>query len=330
MLTFSHRFEEGLERSEAALAFWQEKGLPSTSYVFWLQESIGNAASSLGDNARGEKAYRDALQLAEKLNDKPNGNTAWITGLLGSFLLTQDRLEEADPLLRQGLKSRIALFGESDPTSIFAMNALARLRSRQGRSTEAMTMADRAVAACRSQESEVTACAKSFGLRAHLRAGDESNLELAKRDLERAFQIQSAIQGNEGPIMGALRATEVEILEREGRYSEALIASEEALSVLERAGGGHWQTLIQIHYWRAKALFGLERMEEALNEVASLDVQPEDPLLGFEVASLHAHVLSSMGRKKDAAAVARTALKLGEKRHDVAAEFLEEIRDLVR
>lgn len=311
--TANHRFALGLERGELALSYWRQNGLPADARTLWLYEAIANAASSLGDQVRAEAAYQDALKLAKRIHDKPHPLVAWLTGLYGSFLVGQGRYVDAEPYVAQGLEMRVELLGEDAPDTIFALAAMGRLRGSQRRMDDALGYADRGVASCVRTQLAHNACTGVMLFRAQLH-GIAGRFDAARADLDLALAVQRKISRDDDPQMARIWMTIAEIEEKQAHHQEAVDAADRALAIERSAGGGHWADEMMAQYWRASALYGLDRNAEALSAI--LELEPRFAIAAptntrrYGMLALKARALERAGRHEEAAIAARDALAL--------------------
>ncbi|MEO8011312.1 MAG: serine/threonine-protein kinase [Dokdonella sp.] len=327
-----HRFREALERGKAAERYWREQGLAPTGRMLWLYGAIGNAASSLGDSVEGEAAYRSAISLSERIHDGPHQDTAWFIGLLGSYLVALGRLEDAEPYVVNGLAMRRELIGESASQTLFAVNALSRLRAAQGRMRESFEALDEGIAACSRNSIENDACAGLLQTRgrAHLQADD---IPAARADIEAGIAMQTKVAGADSPKVASQLAYLSDVLRREGRYQESVAIAEKSLSLMERSGGGHWTNIAVARLQRAWSNLHLGNAQQAFDEMA--DEEPrfaETSALNVRTRAQMKNVatlaLLQLGRFEECRQWARSALALDPSADRIDAQLRTELQSI--
>ena len=313
-LSASHRFKEALERGEAADRYWREQGLHPTSKMIWLHGAIGNAASSLGDSARGEAAYREAIDLSRRIHAGPHWDTAWFTGLLGSYLVALGRTEEAEPYVLEGLQMRRQVTGEASEQTLFAINALGRLRAAQDRSTDALDAFGDGISICEMQQLEIDACAGLRQARGRLRL-QQGDVDQAKADLEAGAALQTRVSGAESPKIASFYAYLAEVHRRQGLHADAIATAERALAIMHRSGGGHWANIAIARLQRAWSNLHLGNAQAAYDEMA--DEEPRfaaaadrNIKMRATMNAVAALALQRLDRTEEAKALADTALAL--------------------
>lgn len=325
-----HRFNDALNTSRAALDYWKAHRLPPTTEVLLAYQSLGNAASSLGDVETGLTAYRDAIRLCEELYARPHENTAWFVGLLGSYLVSLGRLDEAEPYVVRGLALRREITGDDSPETMFAVNALARLRIAQGRQEEALALLDKAIGRCSRVSLDASeSCIRLLVTRGRLRASSHL-FDDAREDLDRASAIRVGLSGTDSPMLAIQLVWIADLERRRGRHRDAIAAADQALMLMTKGGGGHFSDLAVAHTQRAWSHLDLGFPKQALDEaVAALDElrrhAPDNALLKFPLLAVQARALSRLARAGEAADTAGRALALlppaGSQDPDVVAEL---------
>lgn len=309
-----HRFQESLDLSEQVLALWRRVGSPLRSDMLELYGSIGNSATSLGDGARGEQAYRDAIALTERLYEGPHVNKSWFVGVLGSYLVAQGRLEEAEPLVFSALETRRALLGDAHLQTIFAFNAAARLRSAQRDEQAAIDLVDRAVRICEQAALRNPACAASLYTRGRIRSGQRV-FEEAERDLRAAIAMQQSLTGEHSAMAATPIAYLAELQRRAGHHAEAIASADQALGLWKEAGGGHWALVAMARLQRAWARLELGDVRAALAEISEVESDfsmrsPGNVATRISMLSVLARAHKQLGEGAQARAIASRAIEL--------------------
>lgn len=309
-----HRFRDALEQADEVLALWERMGRPARVDVLHLYGGIGNAASSLNEPARGEQAYRDALALADRLYTGPHAQKAWYEGVLGSFLVSQGRVAEAEAPVLHALQMRRELLGDTHPETLFAFNAAGRLRAAQGRNEEALAFVDQSVAACEQARLQDTACVAALYTRGRILSGLKRYPE-AERDLQAAVAMQSALTGPQSALVAAPMTYLAELQRRAGRPQEARATAEAALAIEREAGGGHWAQQATLRFQHAWALFDLGDIPAALEEITAVEAEfslrtPDNVKTRLGMLTLLARAQARDGQSAAARRTAQSALAL--------------------
>jgi len=329
----AQRFEEGLDRANAVLALWHQLGEPPSQRIIDLFGNTAAAAEATGDIPRAESAYREAIALSDRFFDRPSPASAWNTGMYGSFLIAQGRLDEAEPYARKGLELSRVAFGDADPHTLTAVARMCKLQLAREDFRGAADWCTQGVDACRTQAIDDVVCPRLLAIRGRARALLRPGAE-ADRDLGEALARQRARGGESTPsyayILDNLAVAQI----ASSRYPQALRTTDQALSIYRSANGGMLQAQLATRFSRAQALFGLERNDEALREV--LDVEPSytalfpDGALRFDMLALKARALARARRMPDAGEAARQALALKRKRKNADPAVLDELDRLAQ
>jgi serine/threonine protein kinase len=325
-LIYLRRFREGLDRSEAAIALWKQNGSPLTPHIGELYSSVALGAEAMGDMPRAEAAYKTAIELDHRFYDKPSPRLAWDVGIYGSFLVSQGRYEDAEPPLREGLELRKTVFGESDPGTLFAYTAMGRLFAGEGRFADAETWYGEGIHICEATALKHKVCPQLLSLRSDARSA-MGHLVQAEDDVRRALAAQT--DGTTSAGYGFTLKVLVELQVLQHRYNEAIASADQALAISKSLKGGMIQADLDIRYWRARALFALDRRDEALSEI--IDVEPKFASLfpnnpsRFGMLLLKARALNAAGQPHAAAKAAADALALppmlASREHDAIPEL---------
>ena len=332
-LIYAQRFTEGLALADATLKRWQERGNRPSPVMLTLLRAISTAAEAGGDMKRAETAYRDAIDMAERLHRRPHPDTAWVIGIYGSFLVAQARYAEAEPYLVRALDMRRNLLGDAHPDTLNAMAAMGRLRGGQQNYPEATRWFTDGVAICRRAKVHHNVCPRLLGSHAQalVLTGD---LAGAADEAAEAVAMQRELSGADSPQVAAPLGYLARIQVRQGHYAEALLSTDEILALQQR-NGGMAKDVLFAKLQRALALFGLERNDEALAlaiEVADTHkaATPDDRATLFSMLALKARCLARAGRHDEARATAAEAIAIEGTAKGVTAEASAGLRRLAR
>jgi eukaryotic-like serine/threonine-protein kinase len=332
-LIYAQRFTEGLALADATLQRWKARGNKPDAMMLVLLRAISTAAEAGGDTQRAETAYRDAIDMAERLHRRPHPDTAWVTGIYGSFLVAQARYAEAEPYLNRGLDMRRNLLGDAHPDTLNALAAMGRLRGGQQKYAEAKRWFADGVAICRRARVRHNVCPRLLGSHAQALAltGDLAD---AAGEAAEAVAMQRDLTGADSPQVAAPLGYLARIQVRQGRYAEALLSTDEILALQQR-NGGMAKDVLFAKLQRALALFGLERNDEALAlavEVADTHKAstPDDRATLFSMLVLKARCLSRAARPDEARAAAAEALAIESAAAGVTAEMSAGLKRLAQ
>jgi tetratricopeptide (TPR) repeat protein len=327
----AHRFKEGFERANAALALWRSAGEPASQSMIDLYGAIAIGAEAAGDIPRAEAAYKDAIAYGDRFFDKPNSATAWNVGIYGTFLIAQGRFAEAEPYARRGLDMRRRVFGDADPRTLYAVAGMGKLYVGESRFADAVTWYSQGVETCRRTGLLENVCPRMFGFRARAYAGLKQYAQ-AEKDLNEALDLQRRISGENSPNYAFVLSNLVIVQVQERKYEAAIASADRVLAIDKSVKGGMVQADLKIRYWRAEALFALERDAEALSEITDVETQyaASFPKAAdhFDMLALKARLLARARRFDEAGQAAHAALSLQNGPSAAAAETVAELKQL--
>jgi len=331
-LVYAQRFGEALALADSAWRKWNATQREPDREVLTLLGSLSIAAEAGGDPERSEQAYRDAIEVAERLYARPHPDTAWVVGVYGSFLVAKARYDEAEPYLERALAMRRGLLGEAHPDTLNAVAAMGRLRAGQIRRDEAREWFEQGVATCRREQVRHNVCPRLLGSLSQLLsiAGRTAEAGSAARE---AVESQRELTGADSPqligVLGFLARFQVQ----QGQHMQALATTDELLRIAERAGSSQSKDARYARFQRALALFALGRNDEALDLVAAVVAQqkeqtPDEKTSLFSMLMLQARTLSRAGRFDEAKATAAEALAIERKPQPLDAAVLAGLKRL--
>jgi serine/threonine-protein kinase len=307
------RFQEGGARAEAAIQVWHRMGDPVHRDLSDLFGALALAAEASGDTVRAESAYKEAIALDERFFDKPNPDTAWDLGIYGTFLIAQNRFDEAEPYAVRALDMRRAVFGEIDERTLYAIAGMGKMRYGQRRFEEAQRWYSQGIDTCTSGALKQVVCARLLALRASSEI-KQGKIDEAERDVAAAEDKQRAITGENSTGYAYVLAYRIVVEMKRARYADALATADRVLAINRGAKGGMLQSELGIRFQRAQALFELGRNDEALDEVLAIEPSytklfPRNGLR-IEVIALQARALARANRIEEAEAAAKSALSM--------------------
>ncbi len=325
------RPKESLARGEIALAFWKAQNLPANEEVLWLHSNIAYSAGLLGEMARGEAAYREAIALSERLHKRPHQDTAWFVGLLGSYLLWMGRLDDAEPYVQRGLSMRRELLGDAHPATLFAVTVMARLRAAQNRNDAALAVLSEGASVCADARLLHYACVRILQKRGQTYTSI-LQFNAAEVDLNAAIKLQERISGSDSAEVAAQFESLAELQRVQGRFDESISTAEQALAMFDKAGGDAVGVLL-MRFQRAWANLERGKWQAALDEVTELEARysaqfPGNLLERVNMLSVQAKALSNLNRSNEAKRIASEALGLLGERQIVGTEQIAELKRL--
>lgn len=333
----ARRYQEGLVLADAAVALWLPQGAPINPHIADLYAGIALSAEATGDMPRADAAYKEAIALDHRFFDKPNPRLAWDVGIYGSFLVAQGRSAEAEPYLRSGLELRKTVFGEDDPRTLFALSGLGKFFSGKSDFVEADKWYSEGIDVCQKVGLKNTAlgssnvCPQLLALRGYSRSW-QGQLNAAEQDIREAMVLQKRISGDASPAYGYALKILATVQVKQGKYEDAIASTERVLAISKSVKGGMIQSDLDTRYWRARALFGLKRNNEALSEI--LEVEHTYSSLfpnargRFGMLQLEARALYAANRAAEAAKAAQQALALPKKPASPAPLDIDELKRL--
>lgn len=311
----AEHFRAGLARADAALALWKAQGAHGNARIVELYESIALGAESVGDIARAERAYREAVTVGDRFFDKPNPDKAWNVGMYGSFLIAQGRLADAEPYARLGLDLRRKVFGNDDPRTLYAVAAMGKLRYGQARYKEAADWFGQGVQTCARLGLKKLVCPRLVALRG-LALGADGQFAAADADIAAALEAQRRFDGEDNPNYAYVLEQLASVRMREHRNAEAIATADRVLAIYRAAKGGMIQRELGIRLVRAQSLFALGRDDEALQDLSMIEPKYAamfpTGIQRFEIAALKARALARAHRPDQAAVSARQALAIAD------------------
>jgi serine/threonine protein kinase/tetratricopeptide (TPR) repeat protein len=324
----AQRFEEGLERANAALALWHQQGEPQSQRIIDLYETIAVAEEATGDVPHAERDYQQAIALGERFFDKPNPEGAWNIGMYGSFLIAQGRLDAAEAYARRGLEMSRQVFGDADPHTLNAVARMCKLYVARKDFQSATDWCGQGVDTCHAHTVDDVVCVRLLAIRGRSYAL-QGRFPEADHDLLEALDAQRAHAGESTPSFAYVLDNLAVAQNAERHYEEALATTDRALSIYRAAKGGMLQAQLATRFSRVDALFGLERNDEALAEI--LDVEPRyttlfpEGALRFDMLALKARALAHARRMDEARDAAHQALALGQQQKNADPRTLDEL-----
>ena len=327
----AQHFREGLDRSDATLALWHRLGDPPNRSIVDLYVDIAVGAEALGDVARAEVAYKQAIDLGDRYFDKPNPSTAWNVGIYGTFLVAQGRFDEAEPYLKRGLEMRRAVLGDEDQRTLYAIGGMGKLRTGQHNYRDAEAWFTQGIDICRKAALRAVVCPRLLAQRGRA-FGAEGRFREGENDIRNALAQQREFGGDNNPPVAYILDYLVILQVAQHHYEEAIATADEVLAIYKGVNGGMLQSELGTRFERATALFELHKNDDALREV--LDIEPKyaalvpGGALRFDMLALKARALARARRAGEAHDAAQSALALDHGTQTVDQPVIEELQTL--
>ncbi len=183
-------------------------------------------------------------------------------------LTAAGRAEEAEPHARNSLQIRVELGHADTSHGLEAAAYLAWVLLSQDRVDEAAVLLDDVLARGRRHLGElhpVVATALVYRARLH---SDRGDTDAALRDMTTAHDTYSALFGPSHANAAGTQADIATILRRVGRIEDALVNVQASIDALESSPGPPTKSLVTMYEIAAKALFQLQRFDEAHHALA--------------------------------------------------------------
>jgi len=234
-----HQLQRSEEAHTTALAVVEDTRRllgPRSAVLGFTLKTLAVIESGIGDQASAEARLREALSIEEALTDADRAaaaallkrsdpafdNRTDIRKQLGLILLRQQRAEEAEPLLAEGMQMLRELHGDAHPYTLEAkLNHAAALRA-LGRLDEAREQLEKVLAGQRNLHSAPNRMiAMTLGTLANV-AGAMQQHAQAVALWDEAEQEARAAMGESHPWIGSARLAKARALRAAGRIDEAV------------------------------------------------------------------------------------------------------------
>jgi eukaryotic-like serine/threonine-protein kinase len=324
-------YQEGFAYSKTAVDFWEKQGRPLDPVAMNLWGDTAIAREFSGDTAGAEEAYRRAIEIGDRIFSHPTVTEATIIGIYGTFLVIQSRDAEAEVQVRRALQMTQSIYGEDDSRTAQSVYAMSRLYGARADYPEAIGWATKAIDLYKKDpHSQMLARTLASRARYYVQSGDLKN---ADADLAAALQEQEALSGTDSPGYAWVLGQAVNIQLHAKKYEEVVLTVDRMRAIYAKVGGSLLQDDLGYRFFRAKALAGLGRRDEALTELKDIEpayakIAPTNSLR-FSMAELRAILLSQAARTVEAHDAAVEALQLPKPAQD-DAELLAQLQKIAR
>lgn len=137
------RMDEARASYLQALDLYRQSGAPiETSIVL---NSLAVLARNEGRYDEAERFYRESIDVRMAVDARPNPDVAASLANFGRLLVSQDKLDEAEPILVQSVQMHEAFFDDDHFAPAMPMLSLAELKSKLGHHDEAIDTLGKAI-----------------------------------------------------------------------------------------------------------------------------------------------------------------------------------------
>ena len=312
------RFREAEPMLEEAIARWRALKLPEDEQFARTLFHLAAAKAQLGERTAVEPLYREGIALMRRVFDGPHDRIA--SGLVGlaSFLITQDRFDDAQVALDEALAIDRKLLGPENSKTAIALDSLAQLDIARHRAATAEQSARAALAVLVAQSHEAGYQEELELTRLHLAeiliALDRLD-EAANLNAQANLRLPTLFGPNSKQVADAIRVGGRIALARHDAAA-ALDAADRALAMLAQLDPKSAHVEIASRYLRMRALDALGRRDDALAEsTRALDLlretNPEAHTQQTALLATRARIEKSQGKNEIAAATVAQARALG-------------------
>jgi tetratricopeptide (TPR) repeat protein len=222
----SGHYRDGKRNFERALRLAADGPLEARAAVM---SNLGQACQALGELARAEQLFREALAAM------PNRADLW--NLLGGVLALQSRYKEAEDALK------LALSNPADPASVTARNDLAVIYQARGKLREAAELYEQAISSSPAGQARARMLANLGDLYLKLRNPTGAMMALGW-SLE---EMQTAV-GPAHPDLATVLEVYARVLKKAGHRTEATEVAQRAKSIRSSFAGQDNETRASVDY----------------------------------------------------------------------------------
>jgi eukaryotic-like serine/threonine-protein kinase len=278
-----------------------------------LWETIGSAYHGIGDFAKSEAMYRQAITMRRELpGNQPDALAASLCGL-GIALDSEGNLAEAERQFREALAIQRKLFPAGHPILAGLLQRLSGVLVKQGNIDEAEVLQEEALAMQRrllgEQSEAVAGSLRSLGI---IRRNQGRHAEAEELMLE-----QLAIMRKVGSsLQVAFSLSELaNVYFVEGKLAKAEAATKEALAIQRKIYGKEHPALVGTLLGLSGILNGeqkLAEVESPLREAIAIKrTRPPNEQAGLaQLISWLSNVLQSQGKLAEAESLLREAIAI--------------------
>ena len=293
--------------------------LPANSYL--VVETIANLATvdeSKGQYAEAEVKFRHVLQVVDALGLSQSSNAALYSAFLAHNLVSQGKLDEADPLIRRSLDLYEKRLGTDHPRYAGALKTRASIEALRGQDQDAE----------KHYRQALTIDERVVGPQSSAVADDLMNLvpllkrsgkrQLANANIERALAIRVAEFGAESPVTTGAILASAQMAYETGQYDEARRLVDRALQIQERGFGSKHHTMVAGWIFMSRLDIAQGKLDDAAGsmaraaEILATALPPDNPF-SIDVLTGNADVAQARGQLADAERHIRDALKLAQR-----------------
>lgn len=283
-----------------------------------MRATIGGVYLELGDYAKAEAMYREALNLAKRVYGQEHPEVATALDNVSMVLYRQGKVAGAEALEREVLAMRTRILGNDDPHVAMSLINLAAYLQAEGKLPEAETVNRQALAASRkafgSDDENSVAALNNLGCVLCL----EGKLPEAEGIAREVLTKERKRLGNDHPDVATLVNNLAKILADEGKTREAESTFREALALRTKVLGNDHPDVAQTLDSLAGVLQDQSRLAEAETlyrqalAIRKKVLGDEHPDVANSLNNL-ADLLDDEGKTAEAEALQREALAMQRK-----------------
>lgn len=318
-LQWARHAEIPLSTLEPSVGLWSAYRL---AYLAGTYEDMGELRKSIA-------AYRQAVDLEEKILGEDNPRVATLLSNLGSVLHDVGSLDDARNTLERSLTIKEAAFGGRHPDLVSSLNNLGNVYMALGNRDKARSTLSRALSigdeSIGPNSSEVAECLNSL-------AAAQDDLGETRRLLERALAIRERLYAPNHPDIAKTLNNLAVVHFLSGSHSSALIGWQRVATIQATTLGTNHPDLATtlLNLGAVQLMIGALSEARASNlraiEILRRSADPKTPMIGLVLVNLAeisvAEHKPSEGRRYATDALEHLRRALGSKHVDVAYAHL--------
>lgn len=330
LLSTMERHREAIAKLDPALDRWRALGGPDDDRFLRGLKSFAASSRALGAADDSEGLFRELLELHRRLYVAPHHAIAASLRDLASVLVDEDRHDEALALVDEALAMQRAVLSPEHVQQVMTLDLRGYIHASRRNFTEAEAAYAEALSIC-----ERAALVSESCSRVHNNRGQnfyrQNRLPEAEQQMRLALAQRRERFGEDHMTIAVSLSTLGNILDRAGRFDEALVLQQDALGSLSRLGMADTAEYALVNNSLAQSLHGAARHADALQTIdAALALwrskMPESQGRELSMLVLKARILIALSRPDTAREVANAAIALNVERNRLNAREIEVLR----
>ena len=298
-----------------ALLRWRQAVWPPTPDFLRGLRNLANAHRALGDIGAAEQLARENLATAEKIYPSPHEYIAEALLNLGTTLVEQERLDEAESALSQALAMFRAIYGSGQMRETNTLAQIGLLNLRRGNPAAAERSVQQGQLWCARPGLHPTRTCLELDIVEIRVALAQAAFDRAEVSSVRAWAMAEKIFQDGGDESAELLHLRAAIKLGQGDVVAALALCDQARAMLVRHGEANGSVAIAVATRRAEVLEAMRRYPEALTEIRQAlalwqHLVPTGVLRRAEMLALLARLQSEEGNQSTAQTTAQFASTL--------------------